>query len=186
MKIILASASPRRKDILSQVGMDFEIRVSNADENNVHGTPSEVVKTLALRKANAVLCKSGEFIVSADTVVSVDGLIMNKPENDDDAKRMLTMLSGRAHDVFTGVCVKCPDSRIFSDVCKTKVFFRTLEEKEIDNYIKTGEPKDKAGAYGIQGKGALFIEKIDGDYNNVVGLPVVTLYKLLKNAGVSF
>ena len=184
MKIILASASPRRRDLLKQMGVKFEVRVPDADETGIYGSPDEVVKTLAVRKADKVFCAQDEVIVSADTVVFIDGRILNKPSGYSEAFRMLEFLSGRRHEVFTGVCVRTHGGKIFTDVCRTNVFFRKLGKDEIDEYIKTGEASDKAGSYAIQGRGALFVEKIEGDYNNVVGLPLVNLAGLLKKAGV--
>ncbi|MCH5185397.1 MAG: septum formation protein Maf [Oscillospiraceae bacterium] len=188
MKIVLASGSPRRREILSGLGLDFEIAVSDADEGTVekNGVPPDIyVQELALLKANAVF-KHGKYaektlIISADTVVVLDGEILGKPSGRDDAFDMLSRLSGREHSVYTGICV-IDTERAFeaTAVCETRVMFDDADAGRINAYINTGEPADKAGAYGIQGLGALLIKGIKGDYFNVVGLPVKTLADLLK------
>lgn len=187
-KIILASASPRRSEILKNIGLDFEVLVSDADESSISTEcPSELyVQELALLKAAAAAKKAGftkdAVVISADTVVVLDGEILGKPEDKDDAKRMLQMLSGREHDVITGICVlRLKDAFSVCDSVVTRVKFKALSSELIDLYIDTKEPLDKAGAYGIQGKGALLCEKIDGDYFNVVGLPVSKLCDILRN-----
>jgi len=185
MKIILASGSPRRKEILSGIGLDFEVLVSNADEESIDKKvdPKLYVQELALIKANAVFKEHKEkaLIISADTVVVYDGRILGKPENEKDAANMLKMLSGKKHFVYTGICI-IDTQRAFeaTEVCETEVLFDTLDENTIKDYIKTGEPMDKAGAYGIQGLGSLLVKEIKGDYFNVVGLPVKTLADLMK------
>lgn len=187
MRLILASSSPRRRDILRQVGFDFEVMVPAVDESGISGTPEETVKQLARLKAKAVLDTVRDpdcLMLSADTVVSIDGLILNKPVDEQDAFRMLSLLSGREHEVCTGVCLArsaasgefCPQV----EAVKTLVSFLPMTESQIWSYIRTGEPMDKAGAYGIQGRGALFVDRINGDYYNVVGLPVSHVARMIE------
>ena len=176
--IILASQSPRRQELLKLITNDFEIKVSNVDETLPSGiSPKDAVLYLSKIKAEPVKNDS-DIIIGADTVVALDGKILGKPKNDENAREMLKFLSGKAHSVFTGVTlIKGDITRSFS--VETKVKFFDLTDEEIDEYIKTGEPADKAGAYGIQGYGSLLVEKIDGDYFNVVGLPVSKLAREL-------
>lgn len=186
-KIILASGSPRRREILENIGLDFSVSVSNADESAVspQGIPVGIyVQELAMLKAaaSAKTAERGALVIGADTVVSLDGKILTKPTDENDAFEMLTELSGKTHEVYTGICVT--DTSDMKSVCRsacTKVTFSPLTEKIVRAYIQTGEPSDKAGAYGIQGKGALLVEKIDGDYFNVVGLPVKLLSEILRD-----
>ena len=187
-RIILASASPRRSEILKNLGIDFEVIVSDADESKIdkNSVPVPIyVQELALIKATAVAeklkIKSG-LIISADTVVCLDGQVLGKPKNDEDAVKMLSMLSGKCHSVFSGICVM--DAKNLKSVCskeETKVYFDELTDEEIRNYVKTGEPSDKAGAYAVQGMGALFTKKVEGDFFNVIGLPIKKLSEILKN-----
>ena len=186
-KIILASASPRRREILENFGFDFEVMVSDADESKIskNSMPVEIyVQELALIKAMAVskkLKNKSALIISADTVVYCDGEILGKPTDEDDAFSLLSKLSGREHSVFSGICVM--DSKTLKSICskeETKVFFKKLSEENIRDYIKTGEPMDKAGAYAVQGFGAFFTEKVDGDYFNVIGLPVKKLAEIME------
>lgn len=176
--IILASQSPRRQELLKLITNDFEIKVSNVDESLPSGiSPKNAVLYLSKIKAEPFKNDS-DIIIGADTVVALDGKILGKPKNEENAREMLRFLSGKAHSVFTGVTV------IKGDIAKsfaveTKVKFFDLTDEEIDEYIKTGESADKAGAYGIQGYGSLLVEKIDGDYFNVVGLPVSRLAREL-------
>ncbi len=185
MEIILASASPRRKEILSRSGIQFSVMVSEADENIDFSLPPYfVAEQLSLLKASAVAkdVKSHSLVIGADTIVVLDDTILTKPKDTRDAKVMLSALSGRWHSVITGVTVidtKTAKSETF--YAQTKVHFLSLSDEEIDNYILTSEPMDKAGAYGIQGKGGLFVDEIQGDYNNVVGLPLCKLFKVLKD-----
>lgn len=176
--IILASQSPRRQELLKLITNDFEIKVSNVDETLPSGiSPKDAVLYLSKIKAEPFKNHS-DIIIGADTVVALDGKILGKPKNDENAREMLKFLSGKAHSVFTGVTlIKGDITRSFS--VETKVKFFDLTDEEIDEYIKTGEPADKAGAYGIQGYGSLLVEKIDGDYFNVVGLPVSKLAREL-------
>lgn len=185
-KIILASASPRRRELLENIGVKFDIVVSMADESKIKRdiAPDVLVRELAVLKAvqTAKEIKGEHFVISADTVVYHDGKILEKPKNEEDAKHMLRSLSGDRHSVYTGVCVlKMPECRAECSTEKTDVYFRELSEETIEKYVKTGEPMDKAGAYGIQEKGALLVKKIDGDYFNVVGLPLGLLSDIFKN-----
>ncbi len=180
--MILASQSPRRYELLKMITEDFSVLPANADETIPDGsTPGDAVKYLAKQKAREVrTLTSTHTIVAADTVVAIDGKILGKPKDVKDAMATLTMLSGRTHSVFTGVCVIDADGteHVFAE--ETKVEFYPLEPDEIMEYIMSGEPMDKAGAYGIQEKGALFVKRIDGDYYNVMGLPVARLSRVLK------
>ena len=182
---ILASKSPRRKELLKNIGLEAEIIPANVDESALGMlSPEKLVTQLALLKASDVArsFRGDTYVIGADTVVVSDGKVFGKPENIEDAKRMLSLLSGNTHSVYTGYCVVCcKDGTSVSKYEKTDVTFRELSQAEIDAYVKTREPMDKAGAYGIQEKGSIFIEKINGDYFNVVGLPVCALSVLLKN-----
>ena len=186
-KVILASASPRRRELLAQIGMDFKVIVSKADENISEPAPEQLVMKLSNIKAMAVYeehsIEEDTIILGADTVVAFDGKVLVKPKYTQQAKEMLSMLSDNTHQVFTGVTILYKKqgelkSETFYD--KTTVYTYPISDKEIDEYIMTGEPMDKAGSYGIQGIGAKFIKKIDGDYNNVVGLPVSKIYQKIK------
>lgn len=182
-EIVLASASPRRREILQGLGIEFRVAVSGADEDIPEGTPPYLaVERLSLLKAADVAKneKKNALVLGADTVVVLDGEILGKPKDEEDAVRMLTALSGREHSVLTGISViRRSDAKGVSVYEETKVKFLELSDEQIRAYVKSGEPMDKAGAYGIQGKGSLLIEKIDGDYFNVVGLPVCRLARLL-------
>lgn len=171
--IILASGSPRRWELLTKAGLEFEVFVPGVPEDSPPGvSPGEVVKILSERKAlEAFKAYPDGMILAADTVVSLDDKILGKPKDADGAFNMLKELSGRVHNVFTGVTLlKKQKKETFA--CKTEVEFYDLSDGEINAYIETREPFDKAGAYGIQGRGALFVKRIDGDYCNVVGLPL--------------
>lgn len=191
MKIILASKSPRRKELLSQVGYTYECVVSEKEENTDAVQPSDVVKELSQQKAEDVCAKiekEGQMeedclVIGADTIVAKDSEIFGKPKDTEDAKRMLSALQGREHSVWTGVTLIYlrdgkKKKKVFAE--ETKVHMYSMAEQEIEEYIRTKEPEDKAGAYAIQGYAAKFIKKIDGDYNNVVGLPVARIYQELK------
>ena len=170
--VILASGSPRRKELLGLIYDEFSVIPSSADETLEPGTaPDAAVKELAERKAADVAAShQSDLVIGADTVVYCDGEILGKPTDAKDAMRMLLLLSGKTHSVFTGVCLlKNGKKRVFAE--ETKVTFYPLSAEDIDDYIASGEPFDKAGAYGIQGKGTLLVEKIHGDFFNVVGLP---------------
>lgn len=187
-KIVLASASPRRKKLLSQIGLNFIVESSNIDEqfDKENSDFGSLVKDLAYKKAkNVARNYTDGIIIGADTIVAIEGSILGKPNSEYEAKMMLKKLSGKWHSVFTGVAVIDLDSKvILTDFVESKVKFKKLSRSEIDNYVKTGEPFDKAGAYGIQGKGALLVEKINGCYYNIVGLPVSKLGKMLSKIGV--
>lgn len=176
--LILASKSPRRRELLSLITTDFEIKSADVDETLPEGiSPQEAV--LHLSKIKAAPFNNGiDTIIGADTVVAVDGKILGKPADRQQAAEMLKSLSGKYHSVFTGVTVIKPEQSVTFSV-ETKVKFFDLSDEEIYSYIATGECDDKAGAYGIQGKGSLLVEKIDGDYFNVVGLPISKLNKYL-------
>lgn len=186
--IVLASGSPRRREILSAMGLDFDVYVSEADEDSVspEGISTGVyVQELAMLKASAaakLLEGEDTLIIAADTVVCQDGKILGKPKDSDDAKNMLSNLSGKCHSVFTGICVmRAKNAFSVCSAVETKVYFKELSPEKIERYVSTKEPLDKAGAYGIQGRGALFVEKIDGDYLNVVGLPAARLFEILED-----
>lgn len=185
--IILASASPRRRELLGNMGLDFSVVVSDADEESVKKDvpPSMYVQELAFIKALAsakkVLKNKNAIVISADTVVVNDGEILGKPKNESDAFKILRSLSGKKHQVYTGYCVmRISDAYTVCGKACTDVFFKELTDEKINWYIKTGEPMDKAGAYGIQGLGAMLIDHIEGDYFNVVGLPVSALADTLE------
>ncbi len=177
MKIVLASKSPRRSEILKNAGIDFTVRVADADETIPDGTkPQDAVVFLAARKAMAVERAEDELVLGADTVVVLDNKVLGKPKDREDAYNMLRSLSGRVHSVFTGVCaIGNGVSITFAE--ETKVEFLPLTDKEIFNYIDSNEPYDKAGAYGIQGLASKFVRGIEGDYFNVVGLPISRIYE---------
>lgn len=188
MKLILASGSPRRKELLTRAGAEFEVCVSDVDESGVCGTPEEVVSALSEMKGAAVFAShKKDCVLSADTVVALDGEIFGKPRDEKDALRMLKALDGRKHFVYTGVCVmfeRNGEPVTEKKVVGTEVFFRNACEDELKAYVATGEPMGKAGAYAIQGRGGNFVEKINGDWSNVVGLPVCTVIKMLEKAGI--
>ena len=201
-RIILASGSPRRKELLEQIGIEFEICPAKGEEVITKTVPHDVVMELSRQKALEVagmVVSYGDshadittptdiMIIGADTVVAYDDMILGKPKDEEDAKKTLRMLSGNAHSVYTGVSVVfiSKDGRVgehtFYDTTKVKMYEMT--DAEIERYVATNEPMDKAGSYGIQGKCAIHIEKIEGDYNNVVGLPVSKLYQELLGLGI--
>lgn len=188
MDIILASASPRRRELLERMGIEkFDIIVSDVDETLEEGlSPAEQVERLSRLKAGAVAAEAADpdaLIIAADTVVTLDGAILGKPADKEDAFRMLSALSGVRHHVYTGVTVM-QGEKVLTRHEATSVDFRPLEPEEVESYIATGECMDKAGAYGIQGYGCLLVEGINGDYYNVMGLPVVCLAQMLKEFGV--
>ena len=182
MKLVLASKSPRRSEILKNAGIDFTVRTAEADETIPEGTkPEDAVVFLAARKAMAVSREKDETVLGADTIVVLDDKILGKPKDKDDAFNMIKSLSGRVHSVFTGVCA-IGDGFSMTFAEETRVEFYNLTDDEINTYINTDEPYDKAGAYGIQGLASKFISGIQGDYFNVVGLPMSAIYqKILKN-----
>lgn len=183
MKIILASASPRRKSLMEVLGINFEIKVSKCEEKiDKSQDVEDIVMSLSLQKATDVACNcNNDFIViGADTVVACNNKILGKPKNMDEAVKMLKLLSGKTHSVYTGfTIIKLSDSTIITDYEKTNVTFKHLTEKEIINYLNTNDPLDKAGAYSIQSTASSFVDNLDGDYNNVVGLPIYKLSKYL-------
>ena len=186
MDIILASGSPRRKQLLAQMGLEtFRVISSDADETVEPGlSPARIVEILSARKAEAVAdhTKPGGLVIAADTIVALDGAVLGKPNDGLEAFRMLSALSGRRHQVYTGVTLlRDGERRTEHEV--TTVTFRELTQDDITRYIATGEPMDKAGAYGIQGYGALLVERIEGDYFNVMGLPVCRLGRMLAGMG---
>lgn len=182
--VVLASGSPRRRDLLTQIGLAFSVQISQADETIPEGmSPHLAVQTLSLLKAADVAkqVEKNAVVIAADTIVVLDGEILTKPKDEEDAARMLARLSGREHSVLTGMTVlRRRDGKSVSATEETKVHFRALSEKEILSYVNSNEPLDKAGAYGIQGLGGLFVEKIEGDYYNVVGLPLCLLGNVLQ------
>ena len=184
-RFIVASASPRRKELLENVGFTFEIIPSDADEScDGDLSPEELVKELARRKAESVFENNRDSVVlGCDTVVEYGGTVLGKPENREKAKEMLTMLSGRVHNVHTGVCIISEEKSV-TFVKTVKVEFYPLTEAEIDSYVSTGESDDKAGAYGIQGLGCVLVKGIEGDYFSVVGLPVAETVRALGKFGV--
>ena len=185
-KIILASGSPRRRELLATAGIPFAVRTSEVDETTSLKDPEEVVKELSCRKCKDVLEQEppGTIVLGADTIVAMDGVILGKPENEADAKRMLQELQGRTHDVYTGVTIAERRAQFVTQkecfAVRTEVKIGPLSDEEIESYIATGEPMDKAGAYGIQGVFSRHVEQITGDYFNVVGLPVHMVYEVLK------
>ena len=188
MGIILASGSPRRQELLKQLGIkDFKIIADTAEELLTAGiSPEEQVKKLSLQKARNVssICNNDDIIIAADTLVYLDNEPLGKPASQTDAIEMLKRLSGRKHSVFTGVTL-LRDGKFISEAEKTDVYFRDLTENEIIAYAKTGEPMDKAGSYAAQGGAAVFIKRIEGEFFNVMGLPLCRLYVMLMDFGVT-
>ena len=184
-RLILASGSPRRRELLSRMGYTFEICTPDVDEH-VEGHARDIVATLSRRKAQAAAGHySRGVIIASDTLVSLDGAPLGKPEDADDARRMLRALSGREHEVFTGVCVlDAATGKMACRTVRTGVRFRELTDAEIDEYIATGEPMDKAGAYAIQGGAGHFVAGLVGSFENVVGFPVDDVAELLKPFGL--
>ena len=176
MKLILASASPRRRDLLLQAGLDFEILPAHIDEAiHPHEAPTDYVQRLALEKAQAIhALRPDAMVLAADTTVVLDNEILNKPNNFADSERMLRALSGRTHHVHTGIAIVTPTTQ-HTQVETTGVVFTDIPEEELADYLATGDSLDKAGAYGIQGYAARWIKSIDGDFFNVVGLPTATI-----------
>ncbi len=180
MKLVLASKSPRRAELLTAAGFEFSVRTTDADESVLAGeSPAEYVVRVARAKACAVPRSADETILAADTTVVLGSEIMGKPLDSRDATRMLTALAGRRHEVITGVCVAAGENTI-TDLASTAVWFSPLTPDEVSGYVASGEPMDKAGAYGIQGLASRFIDRIDGSYTNVVGLPVALVYRMLR------
>ena len=184
MRLILASASPRRRELLRNAGFEFDVLASHIVENIQRGErPEEFARRAAREKAMQIAASSprGSFVLGADTVVVIDGETLGKPSDLEDAARMLRLLSGRTHQVHTGIClVRAPDKIEALQHATTLVTFRELDEEEIRHYVESGEPLDKAGAYAVQGLASKFVTRISGCYTNVVGLPVALLYEILK------
>lgn len=193
MRVVLASKSPRRKEILENLGIKFDIIVADADESCDIPDPAERVSALAAVKGRAVLDllrqrseDKDTLIIACDTLVYASGEFLGKPRDRDDARRMIKMLSGKAHSVLSGLYVCC-DGKEFSSASETKVVFDAMNDDEIESYVRSDEPYDKAGGYAVQGLASLYVSGIEGDYFNVVGLPVNLLYKTLKNEfGIDF
>ncbi|MBI3651329.1 MAG: septum formation inhibitor Maf [Acidobacteria bacterium] len=188
-KIILASSSPRRAEILSRLGLEFEVVPSAADERPfVNESPGDYIIRIARAKAVEVARRSLQgLVIAADTIVVLDTKMLGKPRDEEEARKMLKSLAGRWHAVMTGVALyDVTTKKEVVDFEKTLVRFASLSESEITWYLKTGEHKDKAGAYGIQGSAGLFVEEIAGNYHNVVGLPVPLVYRLAKRLGYNF
>lgn len=189
-ELVLASGSPRRREILTQLGLSFRVQTSQTDETINNLLPAAAVEQLALRKAKAVApgCDSA-LVIGADTVVALDGEILGKPEDGGDAARMLNLLQGRTHQVYTGIAlVQVRSGQVIRELVdhnQTRVTMRALSPQKIEWYVGTGEPLDKAGAYGIQGLGALLVEKIEGCYFNVVGLSISLLDEMMERMGFS-
>ena len=186
--IVLASASPRRQELLQRIGItDFDIRVPETEESYPEGlSPRQIVEYISREKADAAakLCDADEIVITADTMVFLDDQRLGKPADEADALRMLTALQGRHHTVCTGVTVRKGD-HVVTESEETEVVFRPASEKELLAYIHSGEPMDKAGAYGIQGKGSLLVEGIRGDFFNVMGLPLLRLSRMLEQFGIT-
>jgi septum formation protein len=186
-KLILASKSPRRSDLLEQAGLTFSIIPSDFDESSVTmSDPESYVKKLAKSKAIDISKKHPDsWVLGADTIVLIDDSILGKPGSKDEARSMLKQLSGKTHQVITGYCLCCQTKNdIISETVKTDVRFKKLRDAEIEWYIQTGEPYDKAGAYAIQGIGTFLVKSINGSYTNVVGLPVCEVIEFLINRGI--
>ena len=178
--LVLASQSPRRREILRQAGIPFTVRAADVDESLLAGeSPADYVQRLAAAKAYAVEAAEDEIVLGADTTVVIDGEILAKPADAADARRMLALLSGRRHEVLTGICLRNGEAAI-RDCVTTSVVFAPISDAEIDEYVASGEPMDKAGAYAIQGLASKFVARIEGDYFNVMGLPVALVYRRLR------
>ena len=184
-KLVLASGSPRRRDLLRQIGItDFEIRISQAEETYPPGlSPAQIVEHLSRKKAEAVPCGPDEILITADTLVFLGDRHLGKPADEAQALEMLTALQGRQHTVCTGVTLRRGEEYLTEHEA-TAVCFRPAAREELLAYIATGEPMDKAGAYGIQGRGALLVERLEGDYFNVMGLPLLRLARMLRRFGI--
>lgn len=180
LSLVLASASPRRRALLAGAGLEFEVRPADIDETPHRAeSPAAYVRRLSIEKSAAVR-RAGELVVAADTTVEIDGTILEKPVDDSDAARMLRSLSGRSHHAHTGVTVSGPDA-VETTVVTTSVTFVDLTDEMIGWYVGTGEASDKAGAYGIQGAAAAFVQRIDGSVTNVIGLPLAETLQMLRN-----
>ena len=179
--LVLASRSPRRKQLLTNAGFEFVVRPADVDETTKpHENPEDFIQRLAQEKAAAVECAPGEIVLGADTAVVMKSEIFGKPRDAQEAVRMLTALQGRKHEVLTGVCLRSRH-KTCHDYASTEVWFLPMNEADIQDYVRTGEPLDKAGAYAIQGLASKFIERIHGPYSNVVGLPVSLVWRMLRS-----
>lgn len=186
IRLVLASGSPRRREVLQALGLTFAVRRPELEETIVPGeSPESTVRRLAEEKAACVSAEPGELVLAADTVVMLDDELLGKPDDERAAVEMLMRLRGRSHDVFTGLALREGDRRV-SAAARTEVTFRPFDRSECEAYVATGEPLDKAGAYGIQGFGSALVERIDGDFFNVMGLPVPTLLELLTSFGYRY
>jgi septum formation protein len=184
MNLVLASASPRRRELLARLGLRFDVRPADIDETPHPGeSPDAYVLRLAQEKAAAVAGDEGELVLAADTTVVCDGEILGKPVDDEDARRMLRLLSGREHEVLTGIALREGGGRAVAHVESTRVRMAALSEDEIAWYVATGEPLDKAGAYAVQGLSSLFVDAVIGNHSNVVGLPIPAVYRLFAALG---
>ena len=185
-KLVLASGSPRRRELLERIGIrDFQVRVPQTDEDYPPElTPEEIVSYISRKKSLALASAPEEIVITADTMVFLDRQRLGKPADEAQALAMLTALAGRQHTVCTGVTVR-QGEKILTRAAQTKVWFRTASQQELLAYIRTGEPMDKAGAYGVQGQGALLVERLDGDFFNVMGLPVLLLSRMLESFGIT-
>jgi len=186
-KIVLASASPRRKELLQKIGLKFEVDASNcAEEIDPTLKPDEIVRRISIEKACAVASRHKDaVIIAADTIGVIGKKLLGKPRTAGEARKMLAQISGKSHEVITGFTVlDTATNKVISGTVNTKVYIKKMTQQEIDAYVQTGEPLDKAGAYGIQGLGAVIVEKIEGDYYNVVGLPLSALANALKEFGI--
>jgi septum formation protein len=188
LSIILASGSPRRRDLLRQIGVDFDVYPADVNESILaNESPEDYAVRISLDKVRAVAKKvGGGIIIGADTIVVFKDMILGKPIDSEDAKRMLEMLSGKMHKVITGLAImNAATGMVICKIATTSVWFRDLDEDEVKKYVLSGESLDKAGAYGIQGKGALLVARIEGCYNNVVGLPLSLLDEVLRKFGIN-
>jgi len=177
---VLASKSPRRAELLTAAGIEFIVRAADVDETPLAGeSPPDYVVRVARAKACAVDASEDEIVLAADTTVVLDGAILGKPADAADARRMLSALAGKRHDVLTGICLR-RGVRVIADLADTAVWFSPMNEADIEEYVASGEPMDKAGAYGIQGLASRYVERIEGSYSNVVGLPVELTWLRLK------
>ncbi len=185
-RLILASGSPRRRELLAYLGIPFAVIPSDAEESATGPGLERVAELARLKGADVFAGYPALPVLSADTLVCLDDQILGKPEDTADAQRMLALLSGRWHSVYTGVCLRLPGGTLLERVETTRVKFRHMNTQEISLYVRTGEPMDKAGAYGMQQIGGMFVERIEGSPTNVIGLPLATVATLLSAAGIPY
>jgi septum formation protein len=182
-RLVLASASPRRRELLAQIGLDFDVRPADIDESpRAEEAPLDYVRRLSAEKAAAVEASADELVIAADTTVVIDGCILGKPVDDDDARRMLRLLSARTHEVLTGVTIRLGDD-VLTAASTTGVTFVEVTDELMEWYVGLGEPADKAGAYAIQGAGAVLVDRVDGSVSNVIGLPLTLLAAMTERLG---